>query len=42
VFYGLALVLTIVIRPQGLLGFYEISLGGLRSLVKRPRREAGA
>ena len=42
VFYGLALVLTIVIRPQGLMGFYELSLGGLRSLVKRPGRGAGA
>jgi len=37
VFYGLALIFTMVLRPGGLLGTWEISLGGIRSAVKAMR-----
>lgn len=42
VFYGLALVGTIVLRPQGLLGNTELSLEWVKSLVRRgcPLRKA--
>jgi branched-chain amino acid transport system permease protein len=41
VFYGLALVSTIVLRPQGLLGSYEFSVAGLRRRLAG-RRLAGS
>ncbi len=38
VFYGLALVTTIVLRPQGLLGSFEITLEGTRRFLTAPFR----
>jgi branched-chain amino acid transport system permease protein len=41
VFYGLALVSTIVLRPQGILGTYEVSIEGLKGLCRGKRAAAG-
>ncbi|MEW6244407.1 MAG: branched-chain amino acid ABC transporter permease [Bacillota bacterium] len=38
VFYGLALVTTIVLRPQGLLGSFEITFEGIRRFFATPFR----
>lgn len=35
VFYGLALILTMVLRPGGLLGTWELSLEGIRNAVNK-------
>ncbi len=40
VFYGLALVSTIVLRPQGILGTYEVSIEGLKGLCRGKRAAA--
>ncbi|MGE5483535.1 MAG: branched-chain amino acid ABC transporter permease [Ignavibacteriales bacterium] len=42
VFYGLALVSTIVLRPQGLLGTYEFSLAGFKGLAAGRSKRTGA
>jgi len=40
VIYGLAVVLVIVFRPQGLLGFREFTLDWIKGLVRPARRQA--